>query len=199
MPPILHPPPAWTTSDYSRHVVLWHGCLRSQLRSIRHGIDPTKGDPATDFGRGFYTSTVVRQARHWAWKRWTDLSLTQRQRDSAHVIRFRVPLSQLAGLEGLHFVLGGHDQDRYWSFVHHCRQSTPSAVRTHARGRNPADDWYDVVSGPVAAFWSQCAVMDGSDQFSFHTPAAARVLNDLVRSGDPQAFRVFRVRERRRP
>jgi hypothetical protein len=67
MPPILHPPPAWTTSDYSRHVVLWHGCLRSQLRSIRHGIDPTKGDPATDFGRGFYTSTVVRQARHWAW------------------------------------------------------------------------------------------------------------------------------------
>ena len=59
----LHPPPPWAGSEFSRFVELWHGCLRSDVKSIRAGIDPTLGNPVTDFGRGFYTSTVRRQAR----------------------------------------------------------------------------------------------------------------------------------------
>jgi hypothetical protein len=115
------------------------------------------------------------------------------------VIRLRVPLDRLARLDSLHFVLGDYNQDRFWSLVHHCRQSTLHAVRSHARpGRRSPDDWYDVVSGPVAAFWDQRVAMMGADQFSFHTARAARVLNQVVRSKDPDAFRVFLVRRSKR-
>jgi hypothetical protein len=158
-----------------------------------------RGNPATDFGRGFYTSTVRRQARNWAWKRFRLLLPSQRRADRPVVIRLRVPLDRLARLDSLQFVLGEYDHDRFWSLVHHCRASTPRAVRSHARpGRRPPDDWYDVVSGPVAAFWEQRVAMLGSDQFSFHTARAARVLNRVVRSKDPEDFRVFVVRRTKR-
>ncbi|HKB05204.1 MAG TPA: DUF3990 domain-containing protein [Gemmataceae bacterium] len=195
----LHPPPPWVGTALSRYVELWHGCLRSDLKSIRAGIDPTRGDPSTDFGRGFYTSTVRRQARHWAWKRYRDSLAAKRTADRPVVVRFRVPLDGLARLDPLHFVLGDYDEERFWSFVHHCRASTRTAVRTHGHpGRKPPDDWYDVVSGPVAAFWEQRVAMLGSDQFSFHTARAARLLNRVVRSKDPDDFRAFLVRRRKR-
>lgn len=195
----LHPPPPWAGTTRSRYVELWHGCLRSDLKSIRAGIDPTRGDPATDFGRGFYTSTVKRQARHWAWRRYLSLPLPRRRQEAPVVVRLRVPLDQLARLDSLHFVLGDYNQERFWSFVHHCRGSTRTAVRTHAHpGRRPPDDWYDVVSGPVAAFWEQRVAMLGSDQLSFHTAQAAHLLNQVVRSRDPDDFRAYRVRRRKR-
>jgi hypothetical protein len=79
--------------------------------------------------------------------------------------------------------------------VHHCRQGGNGHLFP---GRTPPDDWYDGVSGPVAAFWEQCVVMKDADQYSFHTPAAARILNELLGSGDQERFRMFQVRKRRR-
>lgn len=197
--PALHPPPPWTPASFSRYAGLWHGCLRSDLPSIRAGIDPGRGNPATDFGRGFYTSTVRRQARQWAWKRYLDTRSARRPSDAPVILRFRVPLDRLARLDGLQFVLGDYDQDRFWSLVHHCRAGRPGGVRTHRHPvRQPPDDWYDVVSGPVAAFWEQRVAMQGADQFSFHTARAARILNRLIRSRDPDDFRAYLVRPRKR-
>ena len=194
--PILHPPPPWIGSPFSRYVELWHGCLKSDVKSIRKGIDPTKGNPVSDFGRGFYTSTVKRQAREWAWKRWADSKGKLRGTGGAPlVVRFRIPLEQLAVLDSLVFVVGNHEQDRFWSFVHHCRQSTTRIVRAHGHPAHKApDDWYDVVWGPVAAFWTQRVLMDSADQVSFHTTRGAAVLNNAMHGPDGESFRIFRVR-----
>lgn len=199
MPVLTSPPPWASTAACSQFVFLWHGCLRSDLRSVRKGINPTLGRPAADFGRGFYTTTVRRQARQWAWQRYRALPPAKRKADGPVVLRFRFRLDRLARLDSLHFVLGDYNQDRFWSLVHHCRSSTPAAVRTHLHpGRRPPADWYDVVSGPVAAFWQQRVAMVGADQVSFHTSRAAAMLNRLVRSRDPDDFRAYRVRRRKR-
>ena len=57
----------------NRRLDLWHVCTTADKDAIeKRGIDPLKGRPNTDFGRGFYTTTVERQARHWAWARYDD-------------------------------------------------------------------------------------------------------------------------------
>ncbi|MFO0850844.1 MAG: DUF3990 domain-containing protein [Gemmataceae bacterium] len=195
-PPILNPPPAW--KSFSSHVELYHGCVLSAARSIhRHGVDPTRGDPRTDFGRGFYATTLRRQARDWAVKRHLELPPAARPSDPPVVLRFRLPLDRLAPLHSLAFVRGDYHDDRFWSLVHHCRRSPrpPSAPHDHLyTGSARRTGWYDVVVGPVAAFWQQRVAMTGADQISFHTRRAARRLTRLIRSGDPAQFRVIRVR-----
>jgi len=99
------------------------------------------------------------------------------------VLRFRVrrytrtprlgPLDDgLDQLVSLQFVRGGYDAQDYWSLVQHCRKSAPADPLTGTPGvvndhRRPPNGWYQLVSGPVAAFWKQRALMAGSDQFSF--------------------------------
>ena len=41
--------------------------------------------------------------------------------------------------------------------------------------------YYDLVYGPVAAFWNQRMSIADADQLSFHTAAAEAVLNKSVR------------------
>lgn len=191
--PLLNAPPPW--ESFRSHVLLWHGCLRPAATAIRRdGVDPSRCRPDTDFGRGFYTTTARRQAQHWAWKQSEALDGALRRGRTPVTLRFRVPLAELSALNGLHFVLGDLGNDRLWSFIHHCRQSRPGAVRDHLHPDPAHDGWYDVISGPVAAFWDQCVAMIGADQISFHTPAAAEVLNRLIRSGDRAAFAILPVR-----
>ncbi len=189
MSDILHPPESWGTR--CRTVTLWHGCCRKDADAIVvAGVDPSRGRPDTDFGRGFYTTTFRKQAEKWAWQR----HAREPSRGAPVVLRFVVPLERLARLESLHFVSEAGDEQHFWSLVHYCRQG--GAGHLHP-GRTPPDDWYDVVSGPVAAFWEQCVAMKDADQYSFHTPVAAAVLNESIRSGDGERFRVVRVRKRR--
>lgn len=56
-------PAHWTNQD----LPLYHGTLDRYVSSILSGVDVTKGRAHTDFGKGFYTTTVERQARAWAW------------------------------------------------------------------------------------------------------------------------------------
>jgi hypothetical protein len=80
----------------------------------------------------------------------------------------RIALGQL---ETLAFVRGEREAEDFWSLVSHCR----SGATDHARhGREAC---YDVVIGPVAAFWQQRVSMLGADQISFHTERAQRLLN----------------------
>jgi hypothetical protein len=63
-----HQAPPWQPAR-SEVIVLWHGTLSIFRHGIESGIDLSKCAVDTDFGRGFYTTTVERQARFWAWDR----------------------------------------------------------------------------------------------------------------------------------
>ncbi len=213
-PPILDPAPDWidasAAEDPSQFLILWHGCTNQDYEAIKSsgGIDPQIGLRfRADFGLGYYTTTWERQARQWAHKRFYDMPLSTPAPLYPVTLRFRVPLSDLAPLDALHFVTVEYDDISYWSFVQHCRQSPvpPASPRDHGyRRKIPLKipppkfrgDWYDIVSGPVSDFWRQRSAMRTADQVSFHTPRAASVLDTLWKtaaataSGSSPEFRV---------
>lgn len=197
MQPILNPAPLWQP-DRSEYVILWHGCTELDKINIeKYRIDPACGRVDADFGRGFYTTTREQQARHWAWKRFEEWKANPANAGKSNrpvILRFRTPRYGLQGrgrgldeLNSLNFVLGNYDNEDYWSLVQHCRQSVPAnpllgrpaVVNDHRRS---PDGWYDLVGGPVAAFWKQRAALQDADQLSFHTDAAVTILNDLIQS-----------------
>lgn len=190
---ILNPAPPWQPAG-SEYVLLWHGCTASDKSNIEKGISLTACAVDTDFGRGFYTTTLERQARQWAWKRFYDWQKAHPRATGNQpvVLRFRVRrfaatkkkiVAFERGLDellSLAFVIGDYVYEDFWSLVQHCRQSTPALVNDHRHGRG---GWYDLVSGPVAAFWDQRVAMDDADQFSFHTSSGIDILNALIREG----------------
>lgn len=75
------------------------------------------------------------------------------------------------------------------------RSKRSIAEVVHDHKRDPGG-WYELVSGPVAAFWEQRVAMEDSDQFSFHGEGI-RVLNALIShakgkglmgTGDPDLY-----------
>lgn len=200
---ILNAAPPWK-ADRSEYIILWHGCTTFDRISLEtKGIDLSRCRTDADFGRGFYTTTLERQARQWAWSRYYDSLVDPAQANQPGnrpvVLQFKVRRFGLKPRQGdlddgidklssLCFVRRDYENDDYWSFVQHCRRSEPGgssgkrAGVIHDHGRCPGG-WYDVVSGPVAAFWEQRVSMDGADQVSFHTRKAIRLLNELLRNG----------------
>jgi hypothetical protein len=202
MPPPL--PWSWTQLRPGRadreHILLWHGCLgRDAISIAQNGVDPTKGRADTDFGGGFYLCSRRRQAEYWAWERHRSLTLSQQTQFGSNpiVLRFRVRRADLAALEALHFfVLDDHDNEDFWSLVHHCRGSAPPLINNHKHTNSQTPDrrnWYDLVVGPVAAFWRQRVALSGDDQISFHTHYAAGMLTHLIRTGNSDDFRLVAV------
>ena len=61
-------PISWTNQPLR----VYHGTVDIHAGSVLSRVDPSQGRPTTDFGQGFYTTTVLRQAEAWAWQ------LTQR-------------------------------------------------------------------------------------------------------------------------
>jgi len=217
LPPVGGFPPLAAWSVHSSHTRLFHGCLLRHATAITtSGVNPRLGNPDTDFGQGFYTTTDPEQAEQWAHKVYARNYLPLGNlADPPVVLEFRVSLDELAELDWLGFVRGDPDFEPFWSFVHHCRSSrrattiTPAVVHSHLRpGRAPANDWYDVVCGPVVGWnpppgggrpiatdrWvigatvpgPHAAYWFGYDQFSFHSPAGVKVLNDLISKGPPE-------------
>ncbi len=180
-------------------MALWHGCTVEDKDNLEAaGIDLTQCRVDSDFGRGFYTTTVRRQAEHWAWDRARWKIANRRRGTRPVVLRFLVPRVRLGKLLSLQFVLGDFHNEDFWSLVQHCRRSVPAArgrsevVHDH---RCPELGWYDVVVGPVSAFWEQRVAMTDADQVSFHTPKAVRILNGLMtgrkgRRGDGYGWEV---------
>src|SRR5881394_3962618 len=146
----LNPPPKWQVTN---PMLFWHGCVGTDAAAIiRHGVDPTKGRVDTDFGRGFYLTTLQRQAEHWAWLKYYSLRKVDQARSGGPVaLKFALLPSDLAPLESLVFVRGHYDYDDYWSLVQHCRQSAPGAVQNHKNTTHDAptrSNWFDLVFGP---------------------------------------------------
>lgn len=178
-----------TWNAFSTHLELWHGCLASDARSIgANGIDLSVCRPNTDFGRGFYLTTNRSQAERWATRRLGDLFPSRRRTESAVILRFRVPREELTRLDSLIFVRGDADHAEYWSFVLRFRQGGSNSIRTHLHPKRTApNDWYDLVCGPVAMSYrpDHLLALRNSDQFSFHTPVAIAILNDVIVQGAP--------------
>ena len=163
LPVVVFPPPYWTNQD----IVLYHGTVdRFVLPLTSGGVVSSIGKPGTDFGPGFYTTTVLTQAQMWAYQ----LSAS-RAGTAPAVVEFTISREALATLQTLAFVRGDFQAEDFWSFVHHCRKGATD------HGRIPPQRYYDVVYGPVAAFWNQRMTIAAADQISFHTPAADTLLN----------------------
>lgn len=154
--------PLWN----SQEIVLYHGTLDIDVPSIMQHVDPTVCRFLTDFGRGFYTTTNLQQAEHWA----RDLA-RQTAGGAAAVLSFAVDRDALAKLECLIFVRASVNAVDFWSFVQYCR----TVAGDHNR---PRSRWYDIVAGPVTGSWQKQTTIPDSDQFSFHTGEAARALDN---------------------
>jgi hypothetical protein len=109
----------WKNDD----LVLYHGCTELSLRPRRpngidvgtaqHGIDPFVGARQPDFGRGFYATTWLDQAKIWANVRTMQLSRKNRGL-RAVVVEFAVKRNELAELECLVFT---NEKADYFPFV----------------------------------------------------------------------------------
>jgi hypothetical protein len=99
------PPPA---GDGER-VTLYHGTLESAVPSMLSGVDLRYAQANQDVGRGFYTTTLERQAVAWAYKSASkSATLTM-----PAVIAFEVGLSAQSKLDTLSFVRADFDAERY--------------------------------------------------------------------------------------
>ena len=166
-PQIVFPPPSWLNQD----IIVYHGTVDTFATAIVSGpILVSLGKPCTDFGPGFYTTTLKRQAQMWA----AQISASRRGTNPA-VIEITIKRLSLASLETVAFVRGDFDADDYWSLIHHCRKGAfhhgrpapPSVLRCGLRPRGrilePENDWSD------------------ADQISFYTASAERLLNSSAR------------------
>jgi hypothetical protein len=177
-PRLRNPAPSWITQ--SAKLILWHGCTSGDADSIyQKGIDLSFCKPGTDFGLGFYLTSLERQAKDWAWLRYYDLPLPDQATQYPATMRFEIDRDAVGDLTFLAFVLGDYDSVDYWSLVQHCRQS--KSRPNHSHHEHPRTyGFYDVASGPVSAFWYQRLVAADADQISFHTPDALALLNDFI-------------------
>lgn len=160
-------PPNVPSKWSNQKLVLYHGTTDTEAPAIKAKVDISKGRWHTDFGRGFYTTTLLRQATSWAWTR------CQRKPGSKlAVVRLDIERDALAGLQALWFVRGSFDAEDFWSLIFHCRNGNAP----HGRLAHTCLE-YDVVIGPAAASWKQRLAIHDADQVSFHTPAAETLLN----------------------
>jgi len=150
-----------------QNILLYHGTSDLWTPSILRAVDLRRAQALTDFGRGFYTTTKLDQARRWA----NDVARTSG--GSAAVIEFDVERNALAQLKCLFFIRSDTLAVDFWSFVQYCKTIQGDHRRRYTAG------YYDIAAGPVLGDWKKQSVIRDSDQVSFHTDAAVDVLNQL--------------------
>ncbi len=166
-------PAPWKNQD----IHLYHGTVSTHAQNIEKNVDLKKSKPYTDFGPGFYTTTVFDQAKAWAFTIW--IRRGQPPQDKPAVVEFIVSRDRLAELESLWFVRGDRAADDYWSLVWYCRLGKLD----HARKKDPENpSLYDLVVGPVALQWRALQTIHDGDQVSFHTVNAVGLLNQANRN-----------------
>jgi hypothetical protein len=115
--------PAWPTV---KDLTLYHGCVDGAAKKIHGGVGVRVGSPNVDFGNGFYTTTIWDQAVEWARKVYRKKYPARtypmgNPADPPVVVKFVVPLAELAALNSLIFVRGDATNTTFWSLIHHCR------------------------------------------------------------------------------
>jgi hypothetical protein len=165
---------AWANDD----LVLYHGTDNESARKIiSTGVDLSLCNPLTDFGRGFYTTTNLEQAKTWAILK-ADKIRARNPVAIGTVIELRVNRTWLGALDSLAFVREAPETG--WAdLVRFCR----GGGEPHRTGGN-----YEVVYGPVA-LWQDLpdpsltlfAIKD-CDQVSFHNGAVLSASSELLRN-----------------
>jgi hypothetical protein len=160
------PPVAWQNQD----LILYHGTRFHYAEEIiRAGIKLSVCSPLTDFGRGFYTTTLLPQAMKWS------AQLSERNNETVGgILEYRVKREDLAQLDILWFTFTTTSEEfsNFWSFVFHCRDGN------EWHKQNGTMLYYDVVVGPVADKWKDKFLIEDADQVSFHTDKAASILKN---------------------
>lgn len=142
-------------------VDLYHGTSRQSADAITaNGIDVTRGDWDSDFGRGFYLTNQLNQAISWAEKG---------HGDDAAILHYRVPKSVLRAMNGKTFP-GANAE--YIRLVYKARsQRGPPLVHN-----------YDYVEGPLMLhpedFLAGRQFLTGGHQISFHQQDTASELDE---------------------
>jgi hypothetical protein len=162
-------------------LVVYHGCDDVSANAIVTGVvDLAHCKTFTDFGKGFHTTTNLRQAKNWANVRCRVLAAQARRAKVyppttfiASIVQFTIDRAQLSALADLCFVWENAYPSDYWDLISLCR--TPPQQWHHG------NNYYDVVYGPVS-LWPQTLVIKDCDQVSFHTGAAVRLLNGSPRN-----------------
>lgn len=165
----------WTNGP----VELYHGTTDAVTASIRTAINPSKGAIFADFGRGFYCTSNLQQAKDWA-------NTRVRPGQRAEVIAFECDLDTIAGLEVLSFVIDSQASG-FRDFVTYCRNAFHTATWQHPdHMRSNRKTYYDVVFGPVV-LWPQHGLLSGYDQISFHGSQSIAALKPLPQTiiGNP--------------
>ena len=159
----------WTNG----RLILYHGTDDGSANTIMaSGVSLGACRSLTDFGKGFYLSADLHQAKNWANSRYRRL---RPRAVSAAVVQFQVDRNDLALLANLSFHSESANVD-YWDFVRYCRGgATPHGYTVSG---NPISRDYDVVSGPVS-LWPQYLVIKDCDQWSFHTATAVSILSGV--------------------
>jgi hypothetical protein len=156
----------------TQELPVYHGTTALHAKSISDGINLTKGRVETDFGRGFYLTTIEKQAHAWARIRAKRKAIGGFRGAAAQpvVLRFSVNREKLSRLRSLCFVHGGATAEPFWTFVAHCRAGSDN------HGRVTGNAFYDAVFGPVATNWRDRVIKSDADQLSFHCEAVNDVL-----------------------
>ena len=160
-------------------LVVYHGTydqaagqMIRPAKSLPNAVDLSVGRSFLDFGKGFYTTTVLEQAVAWANNRAWRMRASAVKTPypvAAAVVAFEIDRTMLGRLESLVF-LTDRDSAGFWELVEQCRQG---AHPMHGRTRP-----YDVVYGPVTD-WPRGGLLPGYTQISFHTEHALSVLESL--------------------
>src|SRR5215469_1714721 len=160
-------------------VIVYHGCDDTSAKNLSQGsVDLAHCKTFTDFGKGFYTTTNLRQAKNSANARCRMAAAKMRKAGQssrpimASVVEFTIDRTALSSLASLCFVWENSYPSDYWDLVSWCRNPPQ---RWH-HGNN----YYDVVYGPVS-LWPQTLVIKDCDQISFHTYSAVNLLNASAR------------------
>lgn len=133
-------------------LALYHGTDEISAHSIipsptqQHAIQLKYGYKKNDFGSGFYTTTNLQQAKHWANKKALLSNIKNpNQQNQSIVLKFTVDRWILGSSQTiLSFVRANHD---FWEFVIYCRQVSSGHLATMPY-------YYDIVFGPVSK-WPQ--------------------------------------------
>ncbi len=142
-------------------VNLYHGTKVDAANSIRkNGVDLNHATRNMDFGRGFYTTTDIQQA-----KKWIDM----RHRGNGSIVEFNIPKSEFDALNGKLFSYGNSD---WIEFVTNSRTGMANS--------------YDYVSGPMLMNskeylkYGHKPIAKGQ-QTAFNTKAGVDLLNKFMK------------------
>ena len=128
----------WNNDD----LVLCHGCTEQSLLganpngiavgTLPHRISLRAGGRRTEFGRGFYATSRIDQAKNWAHVQARKLAAKSLSKTTpkAVVLRFDVSRDKLADLEALVFT---NENCGFWPFVTYCRSGSVPHGRSTGR------------------------------------------------------------------